>query len=53
MVEAEFSTELKEDRIAPNMTAAKKPMTGFGTISEISAGYAKSIADEPAAASLS
>ena len=32
MVDAEFSTELKEDRIAPNITAAKKPITGFGTI---------------------
>ena len=38
MVDAEFSTELKEDRIAPNMTAAKKPITGFGTISAIRAG---------------
>ena len=38
MVDAEFRTELNEDRIAPNITAAKKPMTGFGTISEMSAG---------------
>lgn len=30
MVDAEFSTELKEDRIAPNITAAKKPRIGFG-----------------------
>ena len=34
MVEAEFSTELKEDRIAPNRTAAKKPMIGLGTTAE-------------------
>ena len=34
MVEAEFSTELKEDRIAPNRTAAKKPMIGLGTTLE-------------------
>lgn len=26
MVEEEFSTELKEDRIAPNITAAKNPI---------------------------
>ena len=30
MVDAELSTELNEDRIAPNRTAAKKPMTGLG-----------------------
>lgn len=48
MVDAEFSTELKEDRIAPNNTAAKKPMTGFGTTAETRAGYAKSIALLPA-----
>ena len=49
MVAAEFSTELNEERIAPNRTAAKKPMIGFGTTAETSAGYAKSIALLPAA----
>ena len=38
MVDAELSTELNEDRIAPNRTAAKKPMTGLGTTAETSAG---------------
>ena len=31
MVDAEFSTELNEDRIAPNITAAKKPISGLGS----------------------
>ena len=38
MVLTELRTELNEDRIAPNITAAKKPITGFGTISAIRAG---------------
>ena len=38
MVEAEFRTELNEDKIAPNMTAAKKPISGFGIISITSNG---------------
>ncbi len=38
MVEAEFSTELKEDKIAPNMTAAKNPITGLGMMAVIRAG---------------
>ena len=45
MVFTELSTELNEDRIAPNITAAKKPMTGWGTTRVISAGYASSIMD--------
>lgn len=40
MVEAEFSTELNEDRIAPNITAAKKPISGLGRTSITSIGYA-------------
>ena len=38
MVLTELSTELNEDRIAPNMTAAKKPMTGCGTTRVMSVG---------------
>ena len=38
MVDAEFSTELKEDRIAPNITAAKKPRIGFGITCATSIG---------------
>ena len=37
-----LSTELNEDRIAPNMTAAKKPSTGVGRMSRMSVGYAMS-----------
>ena len=33
IVDAEFSTELNEDRIAPNITAAKKPISGLGSTS--------------------
>ena len=42
MVDAEFRTELKEDRIAPNITAAKKPRIGFGITCATSIGYAES-----------
>ena len=44
-----FSTELNEDRIAPNMTAAKKPSTGVGRMSLIRDGYAisKSVSTPP------
>ena len=38
MVDAELSTELNEDRIAPNMTAAKKPMSGLGSTFITSSG---------------
>ena len=44
-----LSTELNEDRIASNMTAAKKPSTGVGRMSRISVGYAisKSVSTPP------
>ena len=43
MVLMELRNELNEDRIAPNMTAAKKPISGAGTICMIMVGYASSI----------
>ena len=45
IVSTEFSTELNEDRIAPSITAAKKPISGAGTTCETSCGYASSIMD--------
>ena len=48
MVDAELSTELNEDRIAPNITAAKKPSSGFGRMVSRSRGYARSWLSMPA-----
>ena len=44
IVDAEFSTELNEDRIAPNITAAKKPISGLGSTFITRSGYAWSAA---------
>lgn len=41
IVDTEFSTELNEERMAPNMTAVKKPSTGLGITYDTSIGYAE------------